>query len=270
MHYEKSGSGPIPLLLIHGNVASARWWQKVMALLPAEKFTAYAPDLRGFGQSDKPGKGQDIPTYAEDIADFVAALGIEPAAVVGHSLGGSIAMQLTLEHPELVRWLILVDSGPAEGLTTPPQNYSVLEAMKTNRDLMRMALIGVAPTATQGDFFESLVDDAMLAAPVAADNARSLEQVIFTPHLGEIGVPVVVVWGEKDALVPRDATERTAAGIRGSRFIILDGVGHSAPIEAPERLVEFITIAFLKTEKEPPEGIHVGHPKSRRESERIK
>lgn len=240
MYYEKSGMGPMPVLLIHGNVASSHWWQKVMALLPNERFTAYAPDLRGFGQTDKPGKGQDIPTYAEDLAGFLRVMGVESALVVGHSLGGSIAMRLTLEYPSLVRGLVLVDSGPAEGLITPPQNYPLLEAMKTNRELMRMALIGVAPTAAQDDFFARLVDDAMLAAPVAADNARSLEQVIFTPRLGEISVPTLVVWGDKDALVPLDATERTAAGIKNSRLVILDGVGHSAPIEAPERLVEVI------------------------------
>src|SRR5690606_15542651 len=109
LHYRKRGSGDRHLLLVHGNTASSLWWEKVMDLLP-DGVTAWAPDLRGCGDSDKPEGGWTMADLGDDVFQFCQAVGIQRATVVGHSLGGAVAQQLTVDHPEPVERLVLVNS----------------------------------------------------------------------------------------------------------------------------------------------------------------
>lgn len=91
MHYEITGSGPETLLLIHGNIASCRWWDKYLSFLPAG-CRAVAMDLRGCGQSGRPGEGHTIRQFADDIHFLVQALDLKRFHLLGHSLGGQIGL----------------------------------------------------------------------------------------------------------------------------------------------------------------------------------
>jgi pimeloyl-ACP methyl ester carboxylesterase len=107
--YHRAGSGPV-LLLVHGITSSSRTWREVMPAL-AEDFDVIAPDLPGHGRSGKPRGDYSLGAYASGLRDLLVVLGVRSATVVGHSLGGGIAMQFAYQFPERVERLVLVDSG---------------------------------------------------------------------------------------------------------------------------------------------------------------
>ena len=105
----RAGSGPV-LLLIHGIGGSSRTWDEVLPLL-AEHHTVIAPDLLGHGDSDKPRGDYSLGGFANGMRDLLVLLGVERASVVGHSLGGGVALQFAYQYPQLCERLILVSSG---------------------------------------------------------------------------------------------------------------------------------------------------------------
>src|ERR671910_2554457 len=107
--YRAGGEGPL-LVLIHGITSSSASWEPVLPLL-SEHFTIIAPDLLGHGQSDKPAGDYSLGSHACLVRDLMLALGHEHGTIVGHSLGGGIAMQVAYQFPELVGRLVLVSSG---------------------------------------------------------------------------------------------------------------------------------------------------------------
>src|SRR4051794_21091511 len=107
--YRTGGDGPL-LVLVHGITSSSASWEPVLPGL-AERFTVLAPDLLGHGQSDKPAGDYSLGSHACLIRDLILALGHGPGTIVGHSLGGGIAMQLSYQFPELTHRLVLVSSG---------------------------------------------------------------------------------------------------------------------------------------------------------------
>lgn len=243
LFYREAGSGTQTIVLVHGNVASSRWWERVLPDL-SQDYRVIAPDLRGFGQSDKPG-GYTVEQFAADLAVLVDALSLPPAHIVGHSLGGSVVLQYVLDHPHRCRSLVLVDPGPAEGQVTPEERYPLLEAIAVNREYMKAAVMGVTPAAPRDDYFEALVDDAMLAGGALLPIARDLNTWNVQSRLGQIKVPTLVLQGEQDSLVSQEAVRRTVAGIAGARLEVVPGVGHSPQAENPEDFVRRLRM-FLR------------------------
>src|SRR5690606_37105557 len=159
--YERAGAGR-PVLLVHGNFASRRWWSEQLDD-PASGLDLIAPDLPGFGRSDPlPDTLPEaawVAAWADALAGLLDALGLEHAGVVGHSLGGAVAQALAIRHPRRVGALLLVDSAPPGGFPTPEAHYPVLEAMKTDRNLLHASLAAISPTRVP-PYFDDLVDDA--------------------------------------------------------------------------------------------------------------
>ncbi len=116
MHYETGGRGKSVLVFVHGNFASWRWWQPVLKDLSGG-YRAYAPDMRGCGDSDRPADGYTIAQHADDLDHFIRALELPRLHLVGHSLGGCVAMEYALSRPKHLKTLTLVAPAPAEGQT---------------------------------------------------------------------------------------------------------------------------------------------------------
>lgn len=254
-HYRTQGAQDgLPLLLVHGSYATGRWWEPLLALLPDDIYVV-APDLRGCGQSDKPLDGYTVEEQAADLAAFVDTLGWRGFDLAAHSSGGALAVELALERPELLRSLILVDSVPVEGVFTPLDTLLLLEQMRQDRELLRRALQLLMPTldltkAENQHFFDQLVADASdMAAPAFTDVAESLGRWNRFADAKRLTLPTLVIWGERDEIVSRDATTRTLIAIPGANNLeVLRGVGHSPMIEAPltlaEKIVEFMVEDF--------------------------
>ncbi len=104
------GAGP-GMVLVHGYPQTGHLWRKVMPAL-AERFTVVAPDLRGYGDSDRPAAGYDKRTMAGDIAQLIGALGLAPVVFVGHDRGARVGHRFALDHPSLLTHLVLLDIAP--------------------------------------------------------------------------------------------------------------------------------------------------------------
>lgn len=219
-----------------------------MAVLPDE-IQAIAPDLRGTGGTDRAATGYDIASQAADLAAFVDALRWEQFELVAHSSGGAIAIEYVLQHPEMARTLILIDSVPLEGVFTPLETYVLLDQMRTDRALLAQALHTLMPTldiatdAQAAAFFNQLVEDAQQMDRAAFTAfADALNQWNRFADGRSLRLPTMLVWGDQDVIVDRDATTRTLIAIPGANNLeVLRSVGHSPMIEAPDILVEHIT-----------------------------
>jgi haloacetate dehalogenase len=110
IHYRRLGSGP-GMVLLHGFPQTGHMWRKVLPAL-ADRFTVVAPDLRGYGDSDRPAGGYDKRTMAADVAELIRVLGLAPVVLVGHDRGARVAHRFALDHPDLLTRLVLLDIAP--------------------------------------------------------------------------------------------------------------------------------------------------------------
>jgi pimeloyl-ACP methyl ester carboxylesterase len=248
----------IPVMLLHGSYGTSRWWEGFATSLPEEIY-ALAPDLRGCGGSSKTDSGYNIAEQAEDAASLARALGWDDFHLVAHSSSGAIAVEYALTHPGKLSTLMLVSTVPVEGVFTPIDGYMLLEKMRSDRGLLTQAMALLMPRvagavqrgeAVESALFETLVDDAQDMAPAAfVDVARSLSQWNRFADARQLTLPTLLVWGDQDAIVDREATTRTLIAIPGANNLeVMHGVGHSPLLEAPQRLAEiyvnFITQDF--------------------------
>ena len=237
----EEGAGT-PVLFLHGNLGSARWFERVMSLPGCRTI---ALDMPNFGASGALGGELSIDGYADAVADFVVAAGLGRPILVGHSLGGAVAISLAARMPESWRGLVLVDSAAPSGLVTPESRHPAIEAMRASRATLAAAL-GVAVPALGEDaedrlFLSLLVDDAERMAPAAwIGNAVALGKMDHSGLCLAFRAPVLVLWGALDVIVTEAMARETASAFPGSRFIALEGVGHSVIVEDPGRFRKII------------------------------
>jgi pimeloyl-ACP methyl ester carboxylesterase len=233
----------IPVLYVHGNTGSWRWFERVMDVPGAR---TVALDMPNFGRSKPLSGDPDIDRYADAVAAFIRVRGLDRPVIVGHSLGGAVVMSLAARLPQLPRALVLVDSAAPGGLATPKDRHPVIELMRTNRAVLQQALRAVVPGLKDDAFLASLVDDAaMMAAPAWIGNAEALGRFDYRGRLSAFTGPVLVAWGRKDIIVTEAMARETAAAFTDAKLEILEDVGHSVIVEDPKRFVSLIT-DFIK------------------------
>jgi pimeloyl-ACP methyl ester carboxylesterase len=240
--------GGLPLLLIHGNLGSARWYARAMAVPGCR---AVALDMPNFGASGPLAGAISIEGYAEAVSAFSAAAGLDRPIVVGHSLGGAVAIAMAARSPSAWRGLVLVDSAPPTGLATPESRHPAIEAMRASRAALEAGLRAVAPALGRGPgarpaedeaFFQALVDDArLMAAPAWIGNAVALGRMDCSARCSGFRGPVLVLRGAEDLLVTDAMARETASAFPGSRLELLEGVGHSVMAEDPARFVRILS-----------------------------
>ncbi|RME44350.1 MAG: alpha/beta hydrolase [Chloroflexi bacterium] len=240
MHYLERGHGPAPLVFLHGYLSSHRWWLPALDRLP-EGTRAYAIDLRGVGHSDPIEEGHTLAQYSRDLQDFITALGLEQFTLVAHSMGGQIATLYALEHPERLKKLLLVSPVAASGNQLPPEVLDWCRAEYGKPETVRLILQGAFAKLPAPEFFEELVRD-------GNDWGRTIymatldEMVAFdvAGELGRIQTPTLLLWGDKDTAVPFPGIVEYFNGIPDCGLEVWHGVGHSAPIERPDRFADLL------------------------------
>lgn len=252
-YLEQGNPDGLPLVLVHGSFATSRWWERFMAVLPPA-IHILAPDLRGCGATDQPMTGYSIEELAEDVAALLDDLGWDDVDLMGHASGGAIAMELALTQPGLLRTMILVDSAPIEGVFTPVDTFMVLEQMREDESLLRRGMAALMPSldidGEDKSLFEQLIADAQaMAPPVFTEIATALGQWNRFADARRLTLPTVLIWGDQDIIIDRDATTRMLIALPGANNLeVLRGVGHAPMLEAPvalaERVIEFTTDEF--------------------------
>ena len=229
IRYRSAGDGPV-VLYLHGNLGSSLWYQQVMKITG---WRTVAPDLPNFGDSDSTGVFT-MAAYASAVKKFLDELDISSCVLVGHSLGGVVAMEMAADCPEMIQKLVLVSPGPVEGLVTPQEYYPVIETYKSNRELLQKALSTVVPTLNDPRLLNTLTDTALMMHPAAfTSHPDELAKADYRRRLGHLSFPVLVLRGELDMLITEDMARRTAAHLGGT-YRELSGVGHSPMVERPE------------------------------------
>jgi pimeloyl-ACP methyl ester carboxylesterase len=271
IHYEEAGSGPEVFVLVHGNFASWRWWKPVLERL-RPGWRAYAPDLRGCGETPGGAVGDDrsaygIPQLAEDLAGFVDGLGLGAFYLVGHSLGGAVALQYSLHHQGRVRSLTLASPPPPTGLAAMREgsstsarllrrvdpdhrpsmavlqsSYRIQRSMGTHRWMLRRALAEMMPSAAlEPGMAESLLADAARTSSDAVVGfLQALHRWNVESALPNLRVPTTILWGAKDVLVPRAGLETMARLIPSGELVIWRDAGHSPQLERPDDFVALL------------------------------
>ncbi len=247
-HYrEKPGKKPI-LLFLHGNLGSSRWWEPVLARLPAD-WRGVAYDAIGYGDSDRPQglERYSVPARLRDLIAVMDALTLEQAHLVAHSTATPVAIEFALMAPERVNTLTLIGPVPAAGVQTPPEAYPLLERMTSEPDMLTDMLRASAPhlDAEGPEFARFLADAASLAPLTLPAIARGLDAWRPGDRLRRLTLPVMIVRGEDDIMLEEKEAHLTLLAIPGaSNLEILHDAGHSPMIEAPAGLTELL-IAFI-------------------------
>ncbi len=256
-----AGSGPA-VLLIHGIGDNSTAWQPVHSRL-ARRFTVVAPDLLGHGQSDKPRADYSVAAYANGMRDLLSVLDIDKVTVVGHSLGGGVAMQFAYQFPHLVDRLILVSAGGvtkdvniALRLAALPVGGEALALLRLPLVLPTMQTLGrllgtvIGSTGIGRDIPNALRILAELPEPTAsAAFTRTLRAVV--DWRGQVvtmldrcylteSIPVQLVWGQKDAVIPVSHGHMAHAAMPGSRLEVFPDSGHFPFHDDPDRFAELV------------------------------
>ena len=239
LHYATQGDADgAPIIFLHGWPDSWFSFSRVLPLL-SPRLRILVPDQRGFGDSERPGSGYAIDDFAADVVALLDALRVERAAIVGHSFGSFVARQVAIAHPERVARLALIGTGVSAA--TPP----VREAQAALRDLgdpvpLEFAREFQASTAyapLPAAFFERLVAESMkLPARLWREVLDQLVAYADAANLARISAPTLLLWGQHDALFPREDQDRLVAAIRGAALTIYPEIGHCPNWEDPERV----------------------------------
>jgi pimeloyl-ACP methyl ester carboxylesterase len=247
LYYQVTGKGQ-PLLLIHGLGASARDWEPQVAYF-APRYQVVTPDVRGHGQSDKPPGPYSVPLFASDTGALISGLGIGPAHVVGISMGGMIAFQLAVDSPELVRSLVIVNSGPALLVKSLAAHWQIQKRQLAVRAfgmgrLAQMLAPRLFPEPEQEALRIRFVQHWTENDPRAYRAATSaLVNWSVADRLGEIRCPVLVIASDED-YTPVSAKEAYVALMPHAELAVIDDARHAVTVERPEEF-NAVLEAFL-------------------------
>jgi pimeloyl-ACP methyl ester carboxylesterase len=265
--FQAAGDGPL-LVLLHGITSTSESWRYVMPAL-TERYTVVAPDMIGHGRSAKPRGDYSLGAYAAGVRDLLAVLGFERGTVVGHSLGGGIAMQLAYLFPEYVERLALISSGglgkevhPLLRASTLPGSEWVLPMLASERSVQAgeavrsvAARLGIEAGPDVAEFargFASLVHqgarDAFLEtmrSVIGPDGQKvsALDRLYLADQM-----PFLLIWGDSDPVIPVEHGRRAHEHVAHSRYVELEGSGHWPMLDAPERIIEELSDFIEETE----------------------
>ncbi len=253
LYYEVAGTGPA-LVLVHAGVADCRMWDEQFEVFAA-RYRAIRYDTRGFGKTTS----EDVSfSNRQDIVDLLGHLGVERTAILGLSRGGQIAIDFTLEHPEMVTALIAVAAG-VSGFESPPTEaemalfteYERLEKGKAYDELtdFEVRVWGDGPNqpTPRADVRVRERLREMIANNYRLHHEELQPRVLEPPavnRLGEIRVPTLVLWGDLDFSEVEKAMTFLTESIKGAQHVIFPGAAHMVNMEQPERF-NAVVLDFL-------------------------
>jgi pyruvate dehydrogenase E2 component (dihydrolipoamide acetyltransferase) len=237
------------IVFLHGLGGSQSTWASVLGHF-AETYRVAAVDLPGHGASDKPSPAStdySISGIAAKLGEFLEKLELAPSILIGHSLGGATALQLALDRPKLVRALVLVDSA-ALGLEINDELLDRIESAPSRDEARRLLEL----------FFEDRrfvlergindmhaarnalgADDAVKAIAASAFTRRG-QNLVLVDRLGELEVPLLVIWGELDRVIPSRHAVAAVTALPTAWLEIMEGVGHVPQVEAAPAFAEIV------------------------------
>ena len=238
LQYFQQGNGPETVVLVHGYASSAALWRLTMEELGLdEEFRVIAINNRGAGDSSRSTSeiAYTVETFAVDLFNAVEALGIKDFNLVGHSMGGATVTQFALEHQDMLKSLVLVNSTPLNGRPLADNWEEVLRDSIANGGLTQGDMGFNSPDATE-DFKDAVFAD-IRRNPIerAIGGRRSMSGLRLRERLGAISVPTLVVGGDRDATIGVDEilADYFALPEEIRHLHVYHGIGHSPNVEVP-------------------------------------
>lgn len=264
--YRVAGHGGPVVLLIHGITGNAEQWDPIAPML-AERYTVVAPDLLGHGQSAKPRGDYSLGAYAAGVRDLLVALGHRRATVVGHSLGGGVAMQFAYEYPPFAERLVLISSGglgrevhPLLRAATLPGSEIVLPVIAHQSVLGAGSIVGQVlqrlglrathdlgemlrgyGSLTEAGARQAFIHTLRAVIDITGQRVSATDRLYLASML-----PSMVIWGRRDPLIPVEHAETFHRAIDGSHVEIFDDAGHFPQLQEPMRLAA-VLIDFIES-----------------------
>ena len=239
MTYTDEGQGLPVLLFIHGFPLSRGAWDKQVRAF-AQSHRVIAPDLRGLGESGVPAGPVTMSRFADDLVALLRGLTIGPVVLIGHSMGGYVALNWVDRHPDLVSGLVLVGTR-AGADTVEGAGKRLAAAAKVRTEGAAFVIDDMAPKMLAAghqdpDLARQVRALMEPASPPGLANALEgmADRADVTSSLARIGVPTLVVTGTEDTLIPPSESALLASHIAGAELELIPGAGHLAAFEQPE------------------------------------
>jgi pimeloyl-ACP methyl ester carboxylesterase len=250
--YRHLGEGE-PAILVHGIPTNSALWRNVMPGL-ADQFTLYAFDMIGYGASDKP-KDQDlsVAAQADYLADFMDAIGIESAHLVGHDIGGGVVQVFTVRNPDRVKKIVLIDSVAYDSWPEPgiarlkePAWDEIMQRLDIAKGFRKGLEQGMVQKERITDAVVNLYADpfrdlegrlAYLRAARALDNRDLLD---IKKEVEAIDKPVLILWGAEDVFQKVEYGRRLADALANAQLHIIEEAGHFLPEDQPETVAHYV------------------------------
>lgn len=237
-----AGRGAL-IVFLHGIGGNRNHWLNQLAFFSRQGYRAAAWDARGYGSSDDYEGALRFDDFSSDLARVLDHLGETRAHLVGLSMGGRIARNFALAHPERVSSLTLANTSPGFDALTPEEVLRFVEERRQRTPESTARLLGSRARAGAHEAllasFHALHNDSYLKtleASVAQDRDAPLEK---------LAVPTLVITGDEDRVYPLELTQRMTRRIPGARLVVLEACGHLSNLEQPERFNE-VLLEFLK------------------------
>ncbi len=251
MYYQKAGTGDVPIVLVHGFGASSFSWRNNLNPIADAGFTVYAPDMRGFGLSDKGwDKSMSQDAQADRLKAFLDVMRIDRAVLAGNSMGGGIVTNFALRYPDRVRGLVLVDpaiyGGMNSGLVSAVVSLPGIQ--RWGQHLLRFILANDERNAST--IKSAWFDGSQVTPEVLRGYRRALQTPNWDigllallrdgmsndlgPRLRDLKVPTLIVWGEHDTWISPSKAPKLKQDIAGSKLVIIPNAGHVPHEEKPE------------------------------------
>jgi len=237
VHYVEKGSGTVPLVFVHGNWGSWRWFKPLFDVVENSRYRLIAADLPGFGSSDKPKRPINLENYAKELEEILDKLNLKECVLIGHSMGTSIITKLASRRSDLAKKLVFISPSPIKGYRTPKESFPLLSLYRNSFSLVESLIY---PIIKDRKLARELVKDALRMDPRGfLENPKALSEDL-TGEAKKIKVPVLLIWGDKDPLVTKAEVEETAKVFKKSHLVILNSFGHCPHIDDPERVFKIM------------------------------
>ncbi len=247
-YLEEGNDGP-RVVLIHGLGSQAERWQQIIPYL-SKSHRVIAPDLIGFGHSDKPQVDYTPKYFVKFVFDFLEELGISKTIMIGSSLGGQIvAESAAAAENEIIQKIILVSPTGTMRTTNPTLETYIMAALYPQHDLIKKAYQMMADK--NKDVNEPTIE--RFHSGMSKPNAKMsfLSSVIsfkhwpaITDRLQLISIPTLVIWGRNDTMIPINHANDYVSNIKDCKFVVMEGCGHRPHVEDPEKF-SHIMLKFL-------------------------
>lgn len=230
----------VPVVLLHAYVDSWRSFERLLSHLPPASVHAFAVTQRGHGDADRPAFGYAVEDLAADLAAFMDAVGVEAAVLLASSSASFTVQRFAVDHPE--RTLGIVLSGAPWSLRDKPVVAEFFEAVSELRDpvdpvFVREFVQGTASARVPPEFLEAMIaESCKVPAFVWKAALEALLEAVPAAETATITAPTLILWGDRDEIVPRHDQEALVNAIPGSRLVSYLETGHMVHWEDPERV----------------------------------